>query len=760
MPHYDFKTLSPIDFEILVRDLLQKELKIRLENFKPGKDKGIDLRCSWDSHNALIVQCKHFANSSFSDLYSHLRREELGKIRALNPKRYILATSLGLTPQQKDKVLEVANPFIQHTGDIFGQGDLNNLLSHFPEVERLHFKLWFGSTTVLEQMLLTRMRNFSRELVEQIQRDAMRYVQNSSFSDALAILDNYNYCIIAGIPGIGKTILAEMLLLHYMQLGFEVVKIESDIGEARQIDYRRERRIFYYDDFLGQASSGDKLNKNEEQSLLDFIAAVSESRVSKIVLTTREYILNQARAIYEKLNRARFDGQTCIVDLAKYTRRIRAQILFNHLYFSKLLRAHKEALLRAKSYLQIIDHPNYSPRIISLMTDPSRVQNLSPDGYRAKFLDTLHNPAEIWQHAFENQLSQAARNLIVVLTSMPTEVFLEDVQRAFQAYTEHYLDLFGGTSQPNEFMRALKELDGNFIACDRQPKDTLVKFHNPSVRDFMQSYLRMSQAEITLLLNSSCYFDQVLWLWNCSDDDDNHMFRPLLERVQTQFLLALRRNLHSSNCATTNYQSPSGRFYRHVEPVSFVDRVSFIASVAATLKSSSVLALFSDALGELQQKINAKEVEGDALVSLLGEMFALKLISVSTHSSLFASAKESLLTRLFSPQDFVCVTEAAEKFPELLSNEDLGHVKQEFERVLSEDSDVEDPDRAREEFAAVKETGKRFKVDVKEKLEELDRRIADLEESAPHEPDDDYRPSGRESDGCSDAEIDSMFRSV
>src|SRR6266852_2144076 len=164
MPQYDFKTLSPIDFEILVRDLLQKELRTRLENFKPGRDKGIDLRCSWDRHNALIVQCKHFANSSVTNLYNHLKREELGKVRALNPKRYILVTSLGLTPQQKDKLLELVHPFIQNTGDIFGQDDLNNLLSRFPEIERLHFKLWFASTTVLEQMLLTRMRNFSREL--------------------------------------------------------------------------------------------------------------------------------------------------------------------------------------------------------------------------------------------------------------------------------------------------------------------------------------------------------------------------------------------------------------------------------------------------------------------------------------------------------------------------------------------------------------------------------------------------------------------
>jgi len=41
---YDFRTLSPLDFEELVRDLLQAELQIRLESFSPGRDQGIDFR--------------------------------------------------------------------------------------------------------------------------------------------------------------------------------------------------------------------------------------------------------------------------------------------------------------------------------------------------------------------------------------------------------------------------------------------------------------------------------------------------------------------------------------------------------------------------------------------------------------------------------------------------------------------------------------------------------------------------------------------
>lgn len=45
MADYDFTTcLSPLDFELLSKDLLEAELGIQLEIFSAGRDKGIDLR--------------------------------------------------------------------------------------------------------------------------------------------------------------------------------------------------------------------------------------------------------------------------------------------------------------------------------------------------------------------------------------------------------------------------------------------------------------------------------------------------------------------------------------------------------------------------------------------------------------------------------------------------------------------------------------------------------------------------------------------
>src|SRR5262249_54558015 len=102
MPDHDFARLSSFDFEELVRDLLQADTGIRLECFTTGPDSGIDLRCLAQPEDGLIVQAKHMQRSGYRHLKSHLRRIELPKVQALAPVRYILATSVGLTPGNKD----------------------------------------------------------------------------------------------------------------------------------------------------------------------------------------------------------------------------------------------------------------------------------------------------------------------------------------------------------------------------------------------------------------------------------------------------------------------------------------------------------------------------------------------------------------------------------------------------------------------------------------------------------------------------------
>jgi hypothetical protein len=81
---YDFTTLSPDDFEELVADLLAKDWGVRLERFKPGKDKDIDLRNTRVLEQpritkTTIVQCKRYAPHKFAELFRAVKSEK-GKL--------------------------------------------------------------------------------------------------------------------------------------------------------------------------------------------------------------------------------------------------------------------------------------------------------------------------------------------------------------------------------------------------------------------------------------------------------------------------------------------------------------------------------------------------------------------------------------------------------------------------------------------------------------------------------------------------------
>ncbi|MBK8657110.1 MAG: restriction endonuclease [Haliscomenobacter sp.] len=147
MQNYDFLILSPPEFEDLTRDLLQEELNVFIESFTDGSDGGIDLRFARLKSEKAIIQCKRY--KTFNSLIQNLKKE-VDNVKKLKPSRYIISTSVGLTPNQKEKILKLFNPFILSTEDIIGKNDLNNLIGRHKSIELKYTKLWLSSVNVLK----------------------------------------------------------------------------------------------------------------------------------------------------------------------------------------------------------------------------------------------------------------------------------------------------------------------------------------------------------------------------------------------------------------------------------------------------------------------------------------------------------------------------------------------------------------------------------------------------------------------------------
>ena len=139
-------------------------------------------------------------------------------------------------------------------------------------------------------------------------------------------------------------LLADLVDRH----GFHAFRVAQDLSELRPIKNPRSRQVFYFDDFLGKTTL-DKVQKNEDQRIVELMEEVSSNPNWRFILTTREYILNTATMRYEAFAQPKVPIQMCIVNLGDYTRPVRAKILYNHIFFSELPREYKLALLDGRA---------------------------------------------------------------------------------------------------------------------------------------------------------------------------------------------------------------------------------------------------------------------------------------------------------------------------------------------------------------------------------------------------------------------------
>lgn len=517
MRRYD--NFSDHDFELFVADLLGAELGLRFEAFPRGADGGVDLRALIPRRSRPhVVQCKHYVHSSFSTLLraARVESERLAKLRP-QPATYRFVTSRRLTAGGKARIAEVLRPWVRADDDVLGAHDLELLLNRHPEVERRQVKLWLTGGTQLAALLHSGTVARSQTLLDEIERAMPRYVQGAVFGEARQQLRAERVLVIAGVPGIGKTTLARILLADAVLDGYEPIDISRDIEEAWELAEPGVKQIFLYDDFLGRTALEERFAKNEDRRLIDFMRRATRGRSTLFVLTTREYILRQAAQLYERLDQERVGGRRLLLELPSYSRLDRARIFANHAFHSTQLNTQtKQELVTDEAYGRIIDHPNYSPRTIEWITGMSGhdLQARELANYVDFAVDALEHPERVWQHAFEREIDGHGRALLFALASLPERVELDHLGRAFEEVCRvSHLSLSG-----RAFERTLAALDDSFLRtlhddADRwENRGVLASPYDPSVVDFLSDYLRRSPGDAQRLALASLFFEQVEWL--------------------------------------------------------------------------------------------------------------------------------------------------------------------------------------------------------------------------------------------------------
>lgn len=523
MKNYDFRNqLSAFEFECLTRDILRKRDGLDWENFAEGRDGGIDLRCSVSKGNRqFIAQAKRY--KTYSELKSELAKE-VEKVRKLAPQSYILSTSVDLTAANKTEIKQIFSPYILADTNILGRQDLNKYLSDYPDVERLYYKLWLSSTDVIEAFLHKEIVNWSEIELNEICESVRKYVMNDSFDEALNILIQNRYVIISGTPGVGKTTLARLLVMMLMSEGFKDPAIGShydsfyyitgSMDEATKMLQKGKRQIFFFDDFLG-TNVFSQTEMKFDSKVIAFIKEIRRQNDKLLILVTREYILQDAMSRYSRFKENEFELAKCIVDVGHYTRLVKAKILYNHLDFYDIPPEYLQTIVKDKNYYNIIQHKNFSPRLIDTFAKRAKHEDCEPALYFEKVMDYFDHPSLVWKDAFEH-LPILARYALYVFNTMGTHVMYDDWELACSHFFSKNNSV-DGKYEETAWDKAVKVLLDCFIKITNGHEGLYVEFHNPGVKDVLNQMISDHQRLQEQLLSHSLFLEQVYTLFQDSE---------------------------------------------------------------------------------------------------------------------------------------------------------------------------------------------------------------------------------------------------
>jgi hypothetical protein len=519
--NYDFRTLNDKDFEELVRDLLNKKEAVNglfFESFKVGKDQGIDLRYSSVNENQLIiVQSKHYVGSGLNVLLRNLEKNELSKVKRLNPTRYIIATSVPLSPINKKTIYDLFSPYIKELGDILGADEINALLSQFSDIRQQHYKLWFTGVDVLERIIQNGIVGRSEFLESEIRKFYSLYVSVNSTNAAKEVLEQNRFIIVSGIPGVGKTTLSRILIYEYLNFGYKLVCINSDITEGEQRWNNDELQLFWFDDCFGTTTLELVHGRNYGGAMIQFIQRIKNSTNKLLILTSRINILNEAEEMSEVLRHEGIRIAEHQVDIEDLNELQRAKLLYNHLWFNGLPKEYLAVVGQTETYMDIINHENFSPRLIAFITNPTQVKlvDVMPEDYVDFVMFHLKNPQEIWRNAYLYQIGDNERFLLECLFSMSGHFVPEDsLIESYNARIEMELAKNNYKPLSDGFNLAVKKLRDSFLEvhwnADFECK--MYRLVQPSLEDFIGFYLANSDSEYKRVLSSVTHGDQLIRL--------------------------------------------------------------------------------------------------------------------------------------------------------------------------------------------------------------------------------------------------------
>lgn len=518
---YNYSNLNDVEFELLCQDIMSKKLGIPLRAFARGRDGGVDLS-DYDRKSNIIVQVKHYVLSANSSLISNLKKE-VPKVKKLSPKQHYVCCSKELSRDKINEIYDLFKDYMKSPENVLTLKEINHFLEDptNSDVLNKHFKLWLSSTSVLTNLFNSNILLDCDYLMADIENETKLFVDTIAFEQAKECLKTNRCLLVTGDPGVGKTITCKMLVLYFISEGYKVRYTTdgtnlSDLKKSLSLS-KDEKEIILLDDCLGQAYF--KMKETQENELLSIINHVKLYKNKILLMNSRVTIYDEAISRTPDLLKV-FNTKHCkvhILDMNKTTILEKAKILYNHLYFSPISKDYFEDIKKDKRYLDIVKHANYNPRIIDYVTNKDVIMHVKPDDYFSYVMSKLNNPEDVWENEYTYRLNVIDRLFISTLYSLTDTFVSEELFKKcfFQRISnERSIDL-----TIDNFNSCLKRLENAFVKVVSILGKRYISVANPSINDFLRSYLDKNTNEKATIIKNAKNITQINRLCTKSEYD-------------------------------------------------------------------------------------------------------------------------------------------------------------------------------------------------------------------------------------------------
>lgn len=502
-PDYDFKDLSPYDFEALIRDLLSVHEDLPFSTYRVGPDGGIDLKAR-KAGLLHIAQCKHTPDAARAKLKS-LAAEERKKLSQSGSliHRYIFVTSADLTPGAEE---ELRSDFAgcAVTVEVHGRGWLNALLAMHPKMERRHFKLWLKSSVAIKEMVSGGVffRGLSR--ARRIEQNYLRFVHHEACERADKALESTGVVLLTGSPGAGKTAVAEYLILQWWRRGYRVIVDPRTVDNWWEWLEDDTPTIFFFDDAWGQTQLHDHATSHHDKDFAEFLTSILEKNASVngspvrdklAVVTSRSQVLHDTRRFSDATNMLLEHMPTSVIAVERLAPEVKSRILFNHVNVAVVDECARRDLAIGDWWRSVSGHRNYSPRIVELVA--ARRHFTSGRQLVKELHDALDDPQQVWQTSFNTFSSLEQLLLSTLAVSDSQGVRRETLTARLQGYSL------------TEFWNAISRLVGTWIERSYVNGYDVFTLADPSQRDFLIQLIAREPLVCLDLIEHACSFDDL-----------------------------------------------------------------------------------------------------------------------------------------------------------------------------------------------------------------------------------------------------------